>query len=309
MIWGNLLHLSVNMWLDTPPRFAEEMRFDEPLWEELTEAMSEAGFNMVVIDLGDGVEYDSHPEIAVRGAWRPQRLRSELVRLRQLGLEPIPKLNFSATHDAWLKDYSRQVSTEPYYRVCGDLIAEVADLFDSPRLFHLGMDEEIASDQRRLLYTVIRQGDLWWHDLEFLLAETEKTGARPWVWSDPAWQHPDTYFDRMPASVLQSNWYYEMDFTSADETGRPRKLGPGQYHLTYLDLDEHGFEQVPTGSTWTDVGNFERTVQFCRGRLDPSRVLGFLQTPWKMTERQHRDIHLRAIDAGRRAKQIWEAAT
>lgn len=51
--------------------------------------MSEAGFNMVVIDLGDGVEYDSHPEIAVRGAWRPQRLRSELVRLRQLGLEPI----------------------------------------------------------------------------------------------------------------------------------------------------------------------------------------------------------------------------
>lgn len=31
MIWGNLLHLSVNMWLDTPPRFAEEMRFDEPL--------------------------------------------------------------------------------------------------------------------------------------------------------------------------------------------------------------------------------------------------------------------------------------
>lgn len=193
--------------------------------------------------------------------------------------------------------------------MCADLIAEVADLFDSPRLFHLGMDEETASDQRRLLHTVTRQGDLWWHDLEFLLTETEKTGARPWVWSDPAWQHPDTYFDRMPASVLQSNWYYEMDFTSADATGRPRKLGPGQYHLTYLDLDEHGFEQVPTGSTWTDVGNFERTVQFCRGRLDPSRVLGFLQTPWKMTERQHRDMHLQAIDAGRRAKQIWEAAT
>ncbi len=30
--------------------------------------------NMVIIDLGDGVKYDSHPEIAVTGAWSPQKL-------------------------------------------------------------------------------------------------------------------------------------------------------------------------------------------------------------------------------------------
>lgn len=308
MIWGNLLHLSVNMWLDTPPRFAEEMRFDEPLWNELTEEMAASGLNLIVIDLGDGVRWESHPEIAVKGAWTPDRLRTELIRLRGLGLEPIPKLNFSAAHDAWLREYSRMVSTPVYYQVCADLIAEAAALFDHPRFFHLGMDEETASDQRRQQIAVMRQHDLWWHDLNFLLARTEEAGCRPWVWSDPAWRHPDTFFKQMPKSVLQSNWYYGMDF-SISESPRPRVLGPGEYSITYLDLDDHGYEQVPTASTWTDVGNFERTVEFCTERLDPSRVLGYLQTPWKMTEMGHRDIHLTAIEKVRLARESFEKAS
>ena len=79
--------------------------------------MARAGMNMLVIDLGDGIRYESHPEIAVQGAWPPARLREELARLRALGLEPIPKLNFSTAHDAWLHDYSRMVSTPAYYKV------------------------------------------------------------------------------------------------------------------------------------------------------------------------------------------------
>ena len=103
---------------------------------------------MVVIDLGDGVRYESHPEIAVENASPVEQLREELARLRERGLEPIPKLNFSASHDIWLGPYSRQVSTEPYYAVCRDLIAEAIEIFDHPRLFHLGMDEELAHHQR-----------------------------------------------------------------------------------------------------------------------------------------------------------------
>ncbi|HEX3812843.1 MAG TPA: hypothetical protein VHX59_08380 [Mycobacteriales bacterium] len=306
MIWANLLHLSVNMWLDTPPRFAEELRFDEPLWNELTERMAETGFTMVIIDLGDGVLWDSHPEIAVRNAWTPDRLAEELVRLRGLGLEAIPKFNFSAGHDAWLKEYSRQVSTPVYYEVCRDLINEAAAIFQTPRFFHIGMDEETASDQRRLQIAVMRQHDLWWHDLELLAGCVEAAGCRPWVWSDPAWRHPEDYFTRMPKSILQSNWYYQLEFPEL-EGPRPRVLGPGEYHLTYRDLDDHGFEQVPTGSTWTGVENFGRTVDYCRKYLDPDRILGFMQTPWKMTELGHRDIHLSAIEAVRQAKEAWDS--
>ncbi len=58
-----------------------------------------------------------------------------------MGIEPIPKLNFSAAHDAWLKDYSRMVSTLGYYEVCRNPDPGVRLLFDT-RFFHLGMDEE-----------------------------------------------------------------------------------------------------------------------------------------------------------------------
>ena len=73
LIWGNLLHLSYNMWSDrSVPELERKftcykpfLRFDDRLWRDLLRRMAAAGMNMVVIDLGDGVRYESHPEIAV----------------------------------------------------------------------------------------------------------------------------------------------------------------------------------------------------------------------------------------------------
>ena len=304
MIWANLLHLSTNMWIDyeRPPSAEERsyydpsLRFDKDLWDEVTERMAEAGLNMVVIDLGDGVKYESHPEIAVKRAWTPKRLRRELERLRKLGLEPIPKLNFSACHDAWLGSYSRMVSTDTYYGVCKDLIREVAALFDRPRFFHLGMDEETPQHQRRHRYMVVRQGDLWWHDFLFLAREVKAAGVRPWIWSDYVWQHADEFFARMPKYVLQSNWYYSHSFS--------KKI---RYVEAYLDLEKQGYDQIPTGTNlagydWASPDSFERTVHWCARHIFPKRLFGFLQTAWQPTTARHRRQHLDAIERVARAK-------
>ena len=104
----------------------------------------------------------------------PPHDSGERRKFRKMGLEPIPKLNFAAGHDIWLGKYSRMVSTDTYYGVCSDLIEEVIDLFDKPRFFHLGMDEENAEDQRYLNLVVIRQHDLWWHDFYFFLNRSRK---------------------------------------------------------------------------------------------------------------------------------------
>lgn len=314
MIWGNLLHLSYNMWSDVPLRPGEkpfedrttwyepDWLFDEALWNELTEAMAAAGLNLVVIDLGDAVRYESHPEIALDKAWSTDRLRSELSRLRGLGLEPIPKLNFSTAHDAWLGPYSRQVSTEPYYTVVADLIAEVSELFDRPRFFHIGMDEETAHHQRDFEFAVMRQHDLWWHDLRFMIDNVTRAGSRAWVWSDPAWRHPDTFYQRMPKDVIQSNWYYNTVF-SGDESGRPKLLEGTDHYMAYLDLDEHGYEQIPTASSWRGAWDcFGHTVDFCRRRIDTDRLLGYLQTSWRPTVPYWRDTHLKTIDLVKQAK-------
>lgn len=300
MIWANLLHLSYNMWEDrTDRRFGDRsyqsrLRFHDKLWKQVLARMEQAGMNMLVIDLGDGVRYLSHPEIAVSGAWTTQRLQRELTRLRKAGLEPIPKLNFSTCHDAWLGPYSRCVSTDIYYQVCRDLIAKVIDLFDRPRFFHLGMDEETAPHQRSFQYVVIRQFDLWWHDLYFYVNEVERRNVRPWIWADYAWKHPEVFYKKMPHSVLQSNWYYGHSFSC--------KL---PYVQTYLDLEAHGYDQIPTASNHSNPDNFAKTARFVRKHVAPEHLLGLLQTPWRPTLSKHATHHREAVDQVAQARSKW----
>jgi hypothetical protein len=309
MIWANLLHLSYNMWEDTvPEKYRDEnyecktcqearewahgyrphLTFDEPAWNTLLQDMSNVGMNMVIIDLGDAILYDSHPEIAVKNAWTPEKLKFELAKMRKLGLEPIPKLNFATTHDIWLGPYARMVSTDIYYAVCRDLIAEVIHLFDQPRFFHLGMDEELPSYQMHQRYNLTRQKDLWWGDLYFYIGEVEKGNVRPWIWSDYAWHQPELFFRKMPKSVLQSNWYYGMEFDH-------KKLKTPAYVKLYDDLEANGYDQVPTGSNHSVPGNFEATVDYCKKVINPSRLAGFMTAPWRPTLAQCLDRHKEAI--------------
>ncbi len=304
MTWSYLIHLSYNMWADRElPRLSSSpyitakpyLRFDESLWRDLLKQMVDAGINMVVIDLGDGVQYESHPEIAVQNAWSVEKLKNELVEIRDMGLEPIPKLNFSATHDAWLGPYSRMLSTPTYYKVCSDLISEVIDIFNKPRLFHLGMDEETAAHQVHYAYAVMRQHELWWDDFLFLVDEVEKKGVRAWIWSDYEWEHPDMFFEKMPKSVVQSNWYYGQTFDLEN-----------RYVKAYLELEQHGYDQIPTGSNWTTPDNFEGTVRFCLEHIAPERLIGFLQTVWHPTLEVVRHKHEEAINQVKRAKEMFD---
>jgi hypothetical protein len=110
----------------------------------------------------------------------------------------------------------------------------------------------------------------------------------------------------MPNSVVQSNWYYANDFTIPDGEPRPRKLGWKHGHVAYLDLQDHGYDQIPTGSNWSTPQNFARTVAFCREHIAPERLLGFLQTPWASTLPENRDHHLAAIAQVKQAKETFE---
>jgi len=303
VFWSYLLHLSYNMWIDRPSPelvYAHHnalpyMRFDEPLYDDLLKAMSDGGVDMLLFDLGDAVRYESHPEIAIENAWTVERLKEELARCRAMGLEPIPKLNFSATHDAWLGPYSRMLSTPAYYEVCRDLIAEVSAIFDTPRYFHIGMDEETCPHQTHWAYVVVRQWELWWHDFQLLVDAVEKAGPRAWIWSDYVWNHPELFYEKMPKQVLQSNWFY-------DETLDPE----APMVKPYIELDQHGYDQAPTGSNHSNDVNFENTVRFAKERMSPERLLGFMQTPWRITLEEMRQRHMNAIDQVTRARNWFE---
>jgi hypothetical protein len=216
-------------------------------------------------------------------------------KMRDMGLEPIPKLNFSACHDVWLGKYSRMLSTPEYYVVCKDLIAETIEWFENPRFFHLGMDEEEVHHQERFLYICERKHELWWHDFHFLRQQVESQGITAWIWGDYVWNHADEFYKNMPRSVLQSNWYrhpvtvpctsvygavFNMDIPAA---------------TTFIDVDKAGYDQIPVVSNWETPDNIYNTINWCREHCSPERIKGYFLTPWKPTLEVARDRHMDAI--------------
>ena len=315
LILANLLHLSYNMWGDWKnPKMGPQwcyqptLRFDEPLWNELLEKMAAAKMNMVVIDVGDALQYKSHPEISIENAWSHEKMRSEIAKMRKMGLEPIPKLNFSACHDMWLGPYARMVSSKPYYQACQDVIAEVIDVFDKPRFFHLGMDEEEVHHQENFLYINSRKYDLWWRDVNFFLEQVGSKKVRPWVWSDYVWNHADEFYSRMPKHVLQSNWYREPIIGPAKSVYGGVINKDIKCCQAYIDLDHAGFDQLPTVSNWETTDNIYNTIKFCKENVSAERLKGFFLTPWKITLPVAREKHLEAIEHFGKAIKQFELA-
>ncbi len=327
-IWASLVHLSYNMWKDYTPEkyntetyspeyndeqvtdwalyYHPELTCEESVWDTIMKKMSDSGLNMVIIDLGDGVKYESHPEIGVKNAWTVQHLKNKLAQIRNLGIEPIPKLNFSAGHKAWLGKYQYTLSSDVYYRVCKDLIEEVIGIFDKPRFFHIGMDEETYGHQSDYRYVTIRQGDLWWKDFYYLVEQVERNNVRSWIWSDNAWRNKEEFFRKMPKTVLQSNWNYEEQGFTFNEKSEPNDV----IAQAFIDLEEHGYDQVPAGSIWlnghwNNDGNLERLVKHNRNIIAPERLKGFMQTVWMPTLNPCFDVHYKAIDIMKKAKEKY----
>ena len=312
-----LLHLGHNYFCDwlpdelmhtIPDRMKPDLKLrnNDEQWNRVTNRMSERRLNMAVIDICESLVYPSHPELAVEGSWSPDRMRDEVLRLRGLGIEAIPKLNFSATHDGWLKHYHRMLTTPKYYEVVRDVIGDVAEIFDSPRFFHLGFDEERANESytRDRGYFVARFGEMWWHDFLYTIKCVEDRGVRPWVWSDNGWDNPE-YFKRCPKSVVQSNWYYDEAFGGFDLA--TNKTIDRKRLEEFWKLEEAGFDQIPCGTNspgWNrrnkkvcadDV--MGKLVKLGREVISDRHLLGFMIASWRpCDDARHTRWVMRGVD-------------
>ena len=310
MMWAYFIQLGSNMWNEpgntrgrahrSTPSASETFLFNREAWDAHTAMLKASGCNTLVVDVGEALRYESHPEINVKDSWDHATMRAEVARLRGMGFKVIPKLNFSACHDTWLGEYSRMLSTRPYYEVCRDVIDEVCKVFDADH-FHLGMDEETARNQVNLNHCTVRQYDLWWHDFYYLVECVERNNARPWVWADYGWHNEELFFEKMPKEVLQQNWYYRKSFDvdTMDEAGRT--------YLTFCDkLSAKGYDQVPTGSVWSCEENFEGLVRYCKERIDDEHLLGFMQSAWERTDPAWMHVHEKGAKTLAAARRAYE---
>jgi hypothetical protein len=133
------------VWYDRKER---ERPFDVNLGCEVVKALAEAGFNTLIIDLADGVEYQAFPELK-RHYTVPRAVLEQLVACaRQEGLEVVPKLNFSkgptprSSHNDWFRPYSEMPEDDAYWAKAFQLVDEVIEVMKPERYFFVGMDED-----------------------------------------------------------------------------------------------------------------------------------------------------------------------
>ena len=291
--FGILMHLGSNMWAD---RTSDELPYgyngketylscDEEVWDDCIKYAAENGFNAVVIDLGDAIQYKSHPEIAIDGAWSVEKLKDKLKEIRDLGMEPFPKLNFSTSHDAWLGDYHRMVSTKIYYDVVKDLIEEVIDIFDKPTYFHLGCDEERVEEQAAVnaYFSCFRRGKLLWDDLNFYFDCVRNKGVTPWIWSDHFWYNKEEFLPNVGMDVILSPWYYDKIYS-----GDVPPMTP--FRQTILDsfkaISDLGYKQIVCGSTCWRSQSIKQLMHFVTEQTGGKGIQGFLLAPWYRTHKE-----------------------
>ena len=327
--WVYLAHLGMKMWGDLPmtkpPKrdgimtkvltdgefdaiwknpdilAKDRVYFDEAFWRELSEKLRASGCNHMLIDVGEALRYPSHPELAVKGSWAAEKLRDEVLRLRGMGFGVFPKLNFSTAHDAWLGPYERMVATPKYYEVCADVIRDVVDVFAPVTDFHIGFDEEdLPQFHANSSILVMRQGDLWWHDLNWFVREVEKYGARAWVWSDYIRRHPlEEFCQKMPKTVVQNPWTY---------VATKEKMATDPLIKIYRTLADAGYDVAPCGSNCYGVTeNFAEMSVYCKNTLPAEHFKGMIMAPWIKTIEPYRRLHWEAAELMRDAIQRCKA--
>lgn len=306
-MWGILVHLSMSEW----GQKYDKLLFEDEVWDYVIEKSYETGLNTIILDVGDGVKFDSHPEICAEDAWSKERVHKEIARLKEKGIALIPKLNFAAIHDRWLGEYHQMVSTKVYYKVCSDLIKEVYELFEEPEYIHIGMDEEHIRNMKKAQMVICRQGELYWHDIRFFMDCVKELGAKVWMWADPLIDFTEGYRTHIkPDEAILSPWYYSAykrehytEISTADDVvqiyyseDKYASLG-----IKYVEEDPHlvnfrrvavdvagdGYKYIPCCSSLSNKYNSEDLLEYYKENVPDDQILGYITAPWKSTTKDN----------------------
>ena len=84
LMWGYLAHLGYNMWADMDSTDILEgtgsydiatdyLQFERETWNKVVDRLAKGGCNTIILDIGEGIVLESHPEIAIKGSWTKKR--------------------------------------------------------------------------------------------------------------------------------------------------------------------------------------------------------------------------------------------
>ncbi len=120
-----------------------KVNFNEEMGRQVVKSMGQLKMNMIVLTMGNSVQWQSHAEIALPGAWSQDKFREFVQFIKKYHIEIVPEFNLSPCHDSWLGKYHALVGKPVYFQTIQDILSEYIDLLDPKvKTIHLGADEE-----------------------------------------------------------------------------------------------------------------------------------------------------------------------
>jgi hypothetical protein len=203
------------------------------------------------------------------------------------------------------------ISSDIYYKVAADLIREVYEVFEKPEYIHLGMDEEDINMAKNREYAICRHGELYWHDLRYLVDAVADTGAKAAIWYDAAFVKPEEYRARFDVDeILLCPWYY---WSLDPKSFTKMKDFPFKGQFDHLGLDviedlprlknfrELGIAFAEEGQTYLPTSNPKmpsnvyNLMKYMTAAPD-EKILGHIVAPWCPTLLESKPKFEKAFD-------------
>lgn len=240
------LCVGYNMWYDKycPLKLGEYdqkerdfLLFDEDVLDRITSYIADLGYNAVVLELAESIKYACAPEIGVKGSLLPEKMSETVQKIKNKGLEVIPKLDFSAAHDVWLGDYSYMLSSSDYNELTVKLIDEVCEIFHHPKYFHLGLGDEYNEYQQYYGMIITRGAKSFKRDVDVMLDACRKNSAQPIVSAEFFTREPEVFRWVFGKDVIVDAYYSGVYCTKSDFFGRDKRSDSQKLYDGIFELE------------------------------------------------------------------------
>ncbi len=277
---GMLIHLT-----HYDPRWNKEKeteeRFDHATAEAVIDAMADAGMNLLLIDVEDGVIYKSLPELRKRYSVPMAELGALTLRARRKGLEVVPKLNFSRSplhrHSAWLDPNQADRDSASFWKQGFAAIDEVLTATESSTL-HVGMDEDDTRSPEEYCKATMR-----------LYRGLRRRGVRMAMWAEVGhkWRPQERWKEipairELPRDVILMPWSYQ--FAQTEWVPRLKRWG-------FQVIGACGY-----GAPGTEGDPLANAREWC-GLIRSARADGLVLTQWIRCSKENRDRLVQAVRA------------
>jgi hypothetical protein len=276
---GYLIHITHYdpSWFDRKER---ERPFDLDVGLDVVKSLAGAGFNTLIIDLADGVEYKGFPELKRHYSVPWSTVQTLAAAAREAGMEVVPKLNFSKgpeprqDHNDWFRPYNDLPEDEVYWGKAFQLIDEVIAELKPEHRFFIGMDEDFLRTPEQYVAAV-----------DALHDGLSKRGLQTVMWNDTAHlsagmfgciEKAEAAEDQSPKDIVHVLWDYTPLTPRAAERVR--------------DMRSKGLE------VWIAPGRRPEDVDQWKRLALQTGCTGMVMTVWSPVTERSRRRFVRGID-------------